>query len=232
MIDQSEPVRVRQVAAGCDPRSSQPGREPRLGLPGCSPHKPDEHLGPHLRRVRVADVLVEDAPEAITRPQVLIGAHQPTVQAHELHQQASRRRDLRSAQERPGRDEREHPLAVKVPEQAIDEVVNAVLPELSVRDEVLVAGQAGHGHHGRDTLVHGCEPPGSGTAHAHASGPMREGVYFRAAAEVVERDLVVSNEHAPEGTTEPEVEFEQVILLGPAPLRRPDGPVPTRSPCQ
>ena len=34
--------------------------------------EPGEHLGPHLRRVGVADLRVEDAPEAIARPQRLV----------------------------------------------------------------------------------------------------------------------------------------------------------------
>ena len=36
--------------------------------------EPGEHLGPHLRRVGVADLRVEDAPEAVGRTQRLVRA--------------------------------------------------------------------------------------------------------------------------------------------------------------
>ena len=89
--------------------------------------EPGEHLGPHFRRVGVADIGIEDAPEAIARPQRLIGASDGTLEGKNP---VGRRASIKfpgQRQKRPGRDQCQYPLAVEVLEKAVDKVIDAML---------------------------------------------------------------------------------------------------------
>src|SRR5207249_7620238 len=104
-------------------------------------------------------------------------------------------------------------LGVEVAQQAADEVIDAVLAELSVPDQVLVARQAGDADDCGDALVDGAEPPRARAPHRHAGCPDPRAVDLGPARQVVERDLVVADEHAPKRPPQPEVELQETLLL-------------------
>src|SRR4051794_25011227 len=81
-------------------------------------------------------------------------------------------------------------------------------------DEVLVARQASHSDCAGDPVINGSQPPGARATHAHAGGADPLFVHLRPSTQVIEGDLVVVNEHAPECAAQPEVELEQALLLG------------------
>ena len=71
-----------------------------------------EHLGPHLRRVDVADLRVEDAAEAVARPQGLVRAPDSLLEARTPS--AGERVQLPGqGEERPGATSRENTFGSK-----------------------------------------------------------------------------------------------------------------------
>src|SRR5207244_8856115 len=109
-------------------------------------------------------------------------------------------------------------------EHAVGVVVNAVLPQLAVVDQVLVARQAGDADRGRDAVVHCRQPPGPRAAHAHARGADALHIHLGPAAQIIEVHLIVAHEPAPERAAHPQVALVQALLLGPPRLGGPGPP--------
>src|SRR5258707_999453 len=98
-------------------------------------------------------------------------------------------------------------------EQTIDEVIDAMLAKVAVAEQVLVTGQAGHSDSGGNSVVDCGQPPSPGAAHTHSGGADAGFVYFRSTAKIIERNLIVADEHPPERATQPEIDFEEALLF-------------------
>src|SRR5262249_52393184 len=101
--------------------------------------KPGKHLSPHLRRVRVTYLGIEDTPEAVLCPERGVCVADGLLEDTDAVSRRARVELAGQGQKRPGRNECEYSFAVKLPEQAAHEIVDAVLAEFAVGDEILVA---------------------------------------------------------------------------------------------
>src|SRR5262245_6443160 len=80
-------------------------------------------------------------------------------------------------------------------------------------DQVLVARQTRHAHRTGDALIDRSQPPGARAAHADARRADATLVHLRPRTQVIQRDLIVAHEHAPQGSAHPQVPLEQRIVL-------------------
>ena len=215
------PAELTRVARFVDVRGGRGLRRGRLLQPA---REPGEGFPTHLGRDRVADLRVEDAAEAVPGAHRPVDARQLLLEGTHPVGRGARVEVAGEGEQGPRRQEREHPLGVEVPQQPVDEVVDTVLPQLAVRDQVLIPRETRDRDHGRDPLVDGGQPPGARAPHRHSGGSDARAVDLRPRQQVIESYLVVPHEHAPQGAAEPQVELEQALLLLAAGLERARGP--------
>ena len=90
--------------------------------------EPRQHLRPHPRRVAVTDFGIKEAPEVIRRTQGLVNPAGPVLDDLDPIRGRAGVQVAGQCQERTRSDQGDDALGVEVPQQTVDEVVDAVRP--------------------------------------------------------------------------------------------------------